>query len=314
MFVFSVLRPARKILSIVGSCQTRVRVTDVVACIGRRLSLRLVCLLLISIFSTGCATPAYQKVDKRAQELGFVRSTQGGGEFRHVVYSPSRETQGDSVHVYIEGDGVAWQWRYFIKADPTPKRALMLDLMGQDKGNTLYVGRPCYFGLAVDEQCNPNYWTYSRFSEKVVNSMATVIAHRTKDFNKVVLIGHSGGAALALLIAEKLQKAAAVVTIAGNIDTDAWISHHKYTPLFDSLNPADRAPLPASIKQLHLVGSIDRVVPPELARNWLSRQHSAEVWYVDGNTHVCCWAEQWPAVLQWIESIEDGSGFSSAAR
>ena len=224
-------------------------------------SLRTLLSIIALCSIASCAGPAYLQINQKAEQLGFTRSTQSSTEFEHVVYVPKRNTVGDSVHVYIEGDGVAWRWRYFIRPDPTPRRALMLNLMGRDKGNAVYVGRPCYFGTVVDDRCHSDYWTFSRFSEKVVSSMAEVIAKQTARYNKVVLIGHSGGGALAMLVAEKLPGVVAVVTVAGNRDTEAWIAHHNYTPLRGSLNPAKRPPLNASVKQLHLVGSEDKVIP-----------------------------------------------------
>ena len=92
--------------------------------------------------------------------------------------------------------------------------------------------RPCYFGLELDDTCDANYWTYARYSEKVVGSMVDVIAEQTRQYSEVVLLGHSGGGAMALLIAEQLPNVTAVVTIAGNIDTEAWTQHHGYTPLY----------------------------------------------------------------------------------
>ncbi len=271
-------------------------------------------MLVMAVILVSCAKPAYQQVDARADQLGFTRSTQHSEKFRHVVYSPRGDAAGDTVHVYIEGDGVAWQWRYFVKADPTPRKALMLNLMGKDKGNTLYIGRPCYFGMVLDDQCNADYWTFSRFSEKVVTSMVEVISQRTRRFRKIVLIGHSGGGALALLVAEKLPRVTAVVTVAGNIDTDAWTAHHKYTKLYGSINPATRAPLPASIRQLHLVGGNDKVIPPKLVKQWMLKQPSALLWEVPENTHLCCWANQWPEVLQWIQQVEGKRVSSFAGR
>ncbi len=263
-----------------------------------------VVIVVIAAMTASCSTAAYQQVDARAEQLGFSRSTQHSEKFRHVVYAPRRDVVGDTVHVYIEGDGVAWQWRYFVKSDPTPRKALMLNLMSKDKGNTLYIGRPCYFGMVLDDQCNADYWTFSRFSEKVVLSMVEVIAQRTQQFRNIVLMGHSGGGALALLVAEKLPKVTAVVTLAGNIDTDAWTSHHRYTKLYGSINPATRAPLPASIRQLHLVGGNDTVIPPKLVKQWMLKQPSASLWEVPENTHLCCWADQWPEVLHWVQQLE----------
>ena len=38
-----------------------------------------------------------------------------------------------------------------------------------------------------------------------------------------------------MLIAERLENVTAVVTIAANLDTDAWTEHHKYLPMSQSL-------------------------------------------------------------------------------
>ena len=259
-------------------------------------------LCVAALISMSCSAPAYQKVDRQARLLGFERATVEGSKFRHVVYAPARKPVGNRVHVYIDGDGVNWQWERFIRADPTPGNALMLELMGLDRGNTLFVGRPCYFGLELDDTCDANYWTYARYSEKVVSSMVDVIAEQTRQYSEVVLFGHSGGGAMALLIAEQLPNVTAVVTIAGNIDTEAWTQHHGYTPLYGSLNPAKRAPLPTSIRQLHLVGAKDTNIPLSLTRRWIENQPAASLRVIPDNNHMCCWKKDWTAVLRWVAS------------
>lgn len=264
---------------------------------------RLVLAVLVLLISA-CSPPAYLSIDEQAGRLGFVRSTAQGKGFRHVVYAPARQHGGDTVNVYIEGDGVNWQWNRFVKTDPTPSRGLMLEMMGLDRGNTVYVGRPCYFGLELDDACRADFWTYARYSEKVVMSMAAVITAETQPYTKVVLIGHSGGGALALLLAEHLSKVTAIVTIAGNIDTDAWVQHHGYTPLYRSLNPAGREPLPATIKQLHVVGGQDQNIPLSLVQSWVERQPAAELRVIPDNSHLCCWKKDWTAILRWIESLD----------
>jgi len=258
--------------------------------------------LIAAMFSGSCAVPAYQKIDQQAEVLGFERLIAEGTVFRHVVYAPKRKTTGDTVHIYIDGDGVNWQWERFVKTDPTPGRALMLDLMGLDGGNALFIGRPCYFGLELDDACTADYWTYARYSEKVVSSMVDVIFEVAGKYSKVVLLGHSGGGALALLIAEQLPNVTAVVTVAGMIDTDAWTNHHGYSPLYRSINPATRAPLPRNIRQLHLLGGQDANIPPALSRPWIAKQPRAQILEIPGNSHMCCWNKDWAGVLRWIES------------
>ena len=71
----------------------------------------------------------------------------------------------------------------------------------------------------------------------------------------VVLIGYSGGGVLAVLIAPQVP-GSAVVTIAANLDVEAWARWHQYTPLSGSLNPATQPPLDA-LHEWHLVGDRD---------------------------------------------------------
>ncbi len=261
----------------------------------------LVCVITFGAAVVSCAVPAYQRIDQQAEQAGFSRSTVQGSDFRHVLYeSASSSNDNDTIHIYIDGDGVNWQWNRLVKADPTPARSLMLDLMKTDNANTLYLGRPCYLGLELDPGCDADYWTYARFSENVVSSMVSVLKVKTGQYNNVVLIGHSGGAALALLIAEHLPRVAAVVTIAGVIDTDAWTGHHGYTRLVGSINPATQRALPITIRQLHLVGGLDVNTPVSLARDWIQKQPAATLWQIPENTHICCWNNNWPSVLGWL--------------
>lgn len=261
----------------------------------------MLCCMALSLLAS-CAAPAYQQLDKQAVQSGFTGTTVQGDKFRHVVYT-SAQKDTNTLHVYIEGDGVNWQWNRFVKADPTPDRSLMLGLMKTDPENALYLGRPCYLGLELDDGCDADYWTYERFSQKVVNSMVSVVNKLTGDYQNIVLIGHSGGGALALLMAEQLPAVNAVVTIAGIVDTDAWTSHHGYTRLVGSLNPAKRKALPETIKQLHLTGGRDANMPASLVRSWVERQSGARLWEIPQNSHVCCWTRNWPSVLLWLKTV-----------
>jgi len=264
---------------------------------------RPVLMLLFVVFLfvlQSCATPAYIDVERAADELGLHRSTEQGAAYEHVLYKSGNRVGKDKLHVYIEGDGIAWRWRRVISSDPTPRNPLMLRLMSTDPANTLYVGRPCYFGLVANFACNSDVWTYSRFSSEVVASMAAIVRRHSEAFNSVVLIGHSGGGALAMLIAERLSNVDAVVTVAGNLDTDKWVDHHGYTALHGSQNPATRPGLAEGVRQLHLLASEDKVIPPTLVDHWIARQPSAQRWLFEGFNHSCCWQSSWSDVLLWI--------------
>lgn len=118
---------------------------------------------------------------------------------------------------------------------------MSLDLMLQDLGPAVYIGRPCYFELGPADLCSNKRWTQERYSQDTVNSLNSAITHllHSSDFQSVQLIGFSGGGALAVLIANRRNDINSVITIAGNLNTHAWTLHHGYLPLTGSLNPAD---------------------------------------------------------------------------
>lgn len=262
---------------------------------------------LLALWVSGCANTAYLAVDEQAAGFGLQRVEVAGEPFAHVVYRSAAERPGEVLHVYIEGDGIPWRHRTVIASDPTARNNLMLRLMNRDPTPSIYVGRPCYFGLLHDPACEPDIWTFSRYSPQVVDSMAAAIRAQAARYQKLVLLGHSGGGALAVLLAEQLPRVAAVVTVAGNLNVAGWTTHHGYTPLYGSLDPADRPPLPASVRQLHLLGARDRKVPPTLAEGWIAAQAGADVWRFDHYTHGCCWGDVWPRVLEWLRAPQPAS-------
>ncbi|MGH8502244.1 MAG: alpha/beta fold hydrolase [Gammaproteobacteria bacterium] len=234
-----------------------------------------------------------------------------GQDFNHIVYRHEGADPNGILHIYLEGDGSPWLYRRYIAADPTPHKPLMLKLMALDDHASVYVGRPCYLGMAQSPGCGTALWTGARYGGRVVSSLAQVInaLARTGGFSGLMLFGHSGGGALAMLLAQRLDKVQAVVTLAGNLDTDAWTTYHRYAPLSESLNPAVQPLLSANIWQLHLAGSEDQVVPPWMIRTVAGRQPSARFRVLDGFDHSCCWHEIWSAVLAELgRAVRSGSG------
>ena len=222
--------------------------------------------------------------------------------------SPAAAT--GTLHIYLEGDGQPWQHRIVIMPDPTPRNPLMLRLMRNDPEPSAYVGRPCYYGHSQDPGCTFPLWTSARFSETVVASMAEVIRvlqgrYRARE---LWLIGHSGGGALAMLLAERLPAVSRVVTLGANLDTDAWTRHHRYSPLRESFNPAQRPALRQGVRQWHLLGTADRVVPPALVTRFIRRQPAAVGIELAGFTHSCCWSSLWPELARQRPRSHTGQG------
>ncbi|NOX91654.1 MAG: alpha/beta hydrolase [Gammaproteobacteria bacterium] len=256
----------------------------------------------MALLSSACTTPTMRS-DAFAAASGFTRQVVPGSGFSHLVYIAKNhaETHKKSAwHVYIEGDGMPWIRRHIITTDPTPSKPLMLQLMAQDSHPAIYLGRPCYFGMARDLACNPWVWTYGRYSEQVVESMRTALTSlvNANAITSLVLIGHSGGGTLAMLLAERVPQTRLVVTLAGNLDIDAWTARHGYTTLSHSLNPTRRPPLPRHIDQLHYVGKNDKNVPPEMLEAAVRQQQNARMLVLDGVEHQQGWDNYWTKILQ----------------
>lgn len=265
------------------------------------MSFRLLVSVFVALLLAGCGTPA-ERVDRLADRLGLVRETQAGQPFQHVVYR-NRIRGGDVLHVYLGGDGRPWARVDRIADDPDSPRSVMLDLMALDTRPSLYLGRPCYHGLAKSPRCTPWHWTMGRYSSAVVDSMASVLRERLDSggYKHLVLIGHSGGGTLAMLLAARFIETDTLVTLAANLDIDAWADLHGYSPLAGSLNPAGQAPLTPAIRQFHLAAGRDRQVPAGLIAQAVSQWPNARFILFDGFDHACCWRRIWPAMLACIE-------------
>lgn len=248
---------------------------------------------------SGCVTDPSRYGDAQAEKLGFERSRVLGQGFQHVIYQNRIPATRGLLHVYIDGDGSPYIREYRVARDPGPRNPLMLKLMALDEVPSLYLGRPCYNGLAATPPCSPAFWTLGRYSSTVVESMAEALQRIVfaEGIRHLVFIGYSGGGALAMLLAERVPGVTAVVTLAGNLDTAGWTRLHGYSPLSTSQNPAERPPLSPEIYQLHLVGELDTVVPPALVQSTIAKQQHAELMTMQGFDHDCCWQEVWPSIL-----------------
>jgi pimeloyl-ACP methyl ester carboxylesterase len=253
--------------------------------------------LIAALICSGCAG-AVVRADRYAAAQGFEKAVVEGADFRHVVYRNARAGRvGPAlINVYIEGDGAPWILGNYVAKNPTSGDTPMLRLMALDTGPAVYLGRPCYFGLHEDAGCDRKYWSSHRYSTAVADSMAAALA-RLVPGREVNLLGHSGGGTLAVLLAARVPDVRAVVTLAGNLDTDAWTQGHRYKPLSGSLNPRLQPPLPVSIAQYHAAGGKDKNVDPEVIESFARARPAAVYRLYPEQGHACCWEEVWPEIL-----------------
>lgn len=216
---------------------------------------------------------------------------------------PAAPARSDKLTIYIEGDGLAWIGSSRISPDPTPVDPLALRLaLAHPGGAAAYLGRPCQY--VVDSRCNAVYWTGRRFAPEVVSATGQAVDLLKTRFGatRLTLVGYSGGAAVAMLVAARRTDVTRVVTVAGNLDHKAWTSYHRVDPLTGSLNPADDA---VQVAQWHFVGQGDTVIPPRLVQAYAERFEGAArpmVQVVPGFDHHCCWAAAWPRLWNDMES------------
>lgn len=207
------------------------------------------------------------------------------------------------VHLYIEGDGFAWVTPSQPSRDPTPFNPTALKLAATDPAaNVAYLARPCqYIPLTRNPVCNKSWWTDRRFAPEVINAMneATTQIARQAPGQPLVLVGYSGGGAVATLVAARRQDVQSLRTVAGNLDMDGVNRLHQVSPMPQSLNAKDVAPALAGLPQIHFSGSKDRVVPNSVAQSYADASHSScvQVVNVPGLTHGGDWEAHWPALL-----------------
>lgn len=262
---------------------------------------------MVLLLASGCAsmTPLMDRnadADRVARDGGFEKSFIKTKSFTLTAYYRCAKP-GDPMNLYLEGDGSAWPSRTRLSDDPTPRRPLVLELAGMDPAaNVAYLSRPGQYTATDSSLCDPSYWSDKRFSSEVVDALNEAIEalrKRTRAI-RINLIGYSGGAALAALLAAKRNDVVSLRTVAGNLDPEAVNRYHNVSPLNGSLNPMDAAVKLKGLPQRHFVGSKDAVVPPFIAQSFMKRagdQDGGKITIVEGASHANGWRERWKSLL-----------------
>lgn len=210
------------------------------------------------------------------------------------------EKPGAPARVYIEGDGLAWLSPHEISPNPTPRDPLALRLAAADAGaNVVYLARPCQYG-ALDA-CPETYWTNGRTAPEVVAAyQAALDMLRRRGVTGFELVGYSGGAAVAVLVAAGRGDVLSVRTVAGNTDYAEFARIHGTSALDASVPPESAAMKISALPQMHFTGGRDKVVPAEIFTAWKKESGGARCvggMTVAGNSHDAGWAEKWPGLL-----------------
>jgi pimeloyl-ACP methyl ester carboxylesterase len=284
-------------------------VTEGNQCIGEVFLGRFAMLLAtgLLLLLSGCAT---RPVQMRLQDVdnllagkgGTVRIVDGQQFSLLTVVQEERATNGTVLRVYIEGDGLAWRTRRRLSAHPTPVNPLALRLMLADPfADKLYIARPCQY--VQTEACDARFWSSDRYGAEIVAATNQVLekAKRKYGYERIELVGYSGGATVALLVAAQRTDVISVRTVCGNLDTAAFSRLHRVSPLTGSLNPVDFSPSLQKIPQIHFIGEKDKRIPEEIFnsyRKFFSETGAMELHRVPDADHHHGWVEQWPRLVR----------------
>jgi pimeloyl-ACP methyl ester carboxylesterase len=201
---------------------------------------------------------------------------------------------------YIEGDGLSFKGKHRISDNPTPRRQMLIKLAAMDqRPNVVYVARPCqYTPMELNPKCNASYWTDKRMSDDSVEALNEVINKINSNNEKFSLVGYSGGGGIAVLIAARNPKVKDIITIAANLDHEAFNKYHNVTPMNGSLNPINYAKKINNIPQLHLSGGKDNIVLPFIAEKYVqeSASNCAKQKIFQDATHKDGWDKIWSEV------------------
>ncbi len=274
---------------------------------------------LVLIFASGCATMpdfldrAYA-AHKKARQAGFDKEYVRVSGFELMTcqrFTPIEKGNSltgfkrspETIRVYIEGDGRAWETRSRLSDDPTPSDPIALGLAVVDPSDSVaYIARPGQFPAPNSAVCDPTYWSQRRFSPEVIEAFDRTIGILKKKSGAkyVELVGYSGGGAIAILVAARRSDIAALRTVVGNLNPKALCSYHNVSRLDGSMDPLDVAQNVAHIPQRHFVGSKDKIVPSSIAESFVKEEGDANyksITVVNGATHKDGWRERWKELL-----------------
>lgn len=273
---------------------------------------------LITISGCGGLTEWKSTAIKRAEESGFKREVISSGPFSITYLKKQGDTNRSLLVIYIEGDGQAFIRRDRLSPDPTPNSMLTLQLAEKDPNPSIvYLARPCqYLSESGLSKCDSKYWSTHRYSADVIKAMESAIDQVASGYERIALVGYSGGGTIATIIAARRNSVAWFVTIAANLDHETWTSLNQVTPLSGSLNAADFAEKVQHIPQRHFSGARDKVVPHEVVKSFVRRMTNTAkvtVKVIPTFDHECCWVDAWPLLACAENGIPElcGSSFRS---
>lgn len=217
-----------------------------------------------------CTTPQ-ERLQAFATSEGAALSTIHTHIYDIQTVAPKDLPQNRPLTIYIEGDGHAWATATQPSLDPSPGRLDMIRLALDSEHPGVYLARPCQF--IMNGNCQMAVWTDARFSATVVGSMQAALDRLKTQYQapSIELIGYSGGATIAFLIADGREDITQIQTISGNLDPQGWVHANRLSPLQGSVNPLQNIASLSKIVQRHWIGTDDQIIPRSITAGYLTK-------------------------------------------
>ena len=263
--------------------------------------------ILIPIILSGChsspkSTDTNFLISSKQLQTNIINTT------THSIMTliPDKTSSSRKLRVYIEGDGKAWMRSGRPSPNPTPVNRLVHKIMSEDpESNIAYMARPCQYVLQPN--CSPHTWTFGRYDDQIIESMNTALSELKLhgNYEQIELVGYSGGATIALLLATRRNDITNVRTIAGNLDPRFTNEYHKVSPMPTALNPIDATDRLSAVPQIHFYGEEDSVIPEIISKHYAAQFKNSDcikIQSVKGANHHSGWVNKWQQLLQ--EKVE----------
>ena len=258
------------------------------------------------------ASEKFKKINTQAKAHQWKANIIEGSHFDLMSFTPNAIQPHNKLTIYLEGDGLAWRNTFTPSNNPTPIEPIGLQLAWKHPTHHVaYIARPCQY---VSEQhakyCTPHVWTHGRYAHDTVDATNTAIDTLKAMYKAtaIELIGYSGGATIALLVATHRQDIANIITISGNTNPVGWVYHHAVSPLNTSLNPLDYKEELQGIPQIHLMGAQDKITPPYLTKQFadkLNQPDMIQLYTLSSFNHRCCWVTSWPQLYFEAQNLQN---------
>ncbi|WLH67563.1 alpha/beta hydrolase [Pseudomonas sp. FP2309] len=251
-------------------------------------------LVIVSALLTACQSPR-EALQQLAEAHGRQWEVLPGHTFPLFILAPQTAEKMTRLRVYLEGDGHSWATATQPSLDPSPHTLLVPRLAVDDPTPNAYLARPCQFIMAA--ACEPALWTHRRFSQEVVTRLSQALDQLKQRYGnrEFELVGYSGGAALALLLAAQRTDVTQVQTLAGNLSPRLWTTMKGLSPLDGSLDPLDYRDRLARLPQRHFVADADPIIPAGLAQRYQQALGSplSQCIHVSDTSHDKGWEAAW---------------------